>query len=144
MLIAMMLWSQRGLRQIHSLVLEDVTRIPDELAPAITLARIVGVSLPFLFAIAVARQGATPGKALMSLTVRNVATGGYPNYSRALGREALRFIHIAPLMFLGELHLLFLAVVAGVIFDMSRTRLSQTWYDRVLKTVIVAPVVERE
>jgi uncharacterized RDD family membrane protein YckC len=143
MLIALVISSQKGLTQIQSAIMED-RRIPEDLEFATLLMLGVGLAMPFLFAIQVARQGATPGKALMSLTVRSIATGGFPNYPRALGREALRFLHIAPLLIMGELQVVLAALMIGVIFDMSRTRLSQTWYDRVLRTVIVAPIIERE
>jgi hypothetical protein len=142
--IALMLSSQRGVPQIHALVKDD----PEALRHAILIGILAGAALPFLFALQVARQGSTPGKALMSLTVRTMATGTFPGFGRALGREALRFAHIGPLLIpsllLGEVQVLVLALSVAVIFDTSRSRLSQTWYDRLMRTVIVAPIPERE
>jgi uncharacterized RDD family membrane protein YckC len=141
-LITLMVASQKGLAQIGSMLTDDPAAI-EALAPGITAALLVALALPFLFALQVARRGATPGKAVMSLTVRNVADGRFPGYLRALGREALRFAHVAPCMILAETFPVILVVAACVVFDLSRNRLSQTWYDRVTHTVIVAPVPEK-
>ena len=46
-------------------------------------------------------------------------------------------------MILAEAFPVILVVAACVVFDLSRNRLSQTWYDRVTHTVIVAPVPEK-
>jgi hypothetical protein len=146
-LIALMLWSRKGITQIatqmHSRFLATGT-IPDEILSGIAFATLVGVTLPFLFAIQVARQGATPGKAFMQLTVRSVATGNYPPYTRALGREALRFLSIGPLIVPSQITFLLFGFAAFVIFDMSKSRLSQTWYDRATQLVIVTPSPEKE
>jgi hypothetical protein len=138
-LITMMLWSQKGLAQIQAMA-EDQ---PEDLAPAVLAARIAGLAMPFLFAAQVARTGASPGKVALSLTVRNVTDGGYPSYGRALAREALRFVHVMPFV-LPPVAVPFVVVASAVVIgDLSRSRLAQTWYDRVMRTVIVAPVVER-
>jgi hypothetical protein len=144
MLIALMLFAQKGLTQISNAIIDARDGIPEELEPAWMFMQCVGGTLPFLFAFQVARGGATPGKALMSLSVRTVSTGDFPTYPRALGREAIRFLHIAPFLVIGQLQLLLAPLMIGVMYDMSRTRLVQTWYDRVLRIVIVAPVIERE
>jgi uncharacterized RDD family membrane protein YckC len=140
-LITLMVTSQKGLAQIGSM-LSDPEAV-EELAPGIMAALLVALALPFLFALQVARRGATPGKAVMSLTVRNVADGRFPGYLRALGREALRFAHVAPCMILAESFPVILVIATCVVLDLSRNRLSQTWYDRVTHTVIVAPVPEK-
>jgi hypothetical protein len=141
--ITLMLWSQKGLPQIQNMLTEDPPAV-EELAPALLAATVVGLALPFLFAAQVARRGTTPGKAVMSLSVRNVATGAFPNYPRALSREALRFIHVAPFILLSEFSVLAIVMTIIVVLDMSKNRLSQTWYDRATHTIIVAPVVEQE
>jgi hypothetical protein len=139
--IALMLATQRGLSvsQIQSLA-DD----PAAIVRGMIAASVAAAALPFLFAMQVSKQGATPGKALMSLSVRSVATGRFPDYPHALGRETIRLFHVAPFVMLGEFSIFAIVVVVGVIYDMARSRLSQTWYDRALGTVIVAPVVERE
>jgi hypothetical protein len=142
MLIVLMLSSHKGLRQIEALVIAEPGRIPEDLARAIMMALLAGAFLPFVFAIQVARFGATPGKVLMSLTVRNVTNGSFPGYPRALGRELLRFACITPLLLLAELQVLVAALAAGILIDTSRTRLSQSWYDRITRTVIVGVVRE--
>ena len=124
-------------------MLTDDPAAIEELATGITAALLVAFALPFLFALQVSRRGATPGKAVMSLTVRNVADGRFPGYFRALGREALRFAHVAPCMILAESFPVILVIATFVVIDLSRNRLSQTWYDRVTHTVIVAPVAEK-
>jgi uncharacterized RDD family membrane protein YckC len=141
-LITLMIGSQKGLARIGSMLAEDPASV-EELAPALTAAMLVGLALPFLFALQVSRRGATTGKAVMSLTVRNVKDGGFPSYARALGREALRFAHVAPCAILTEGFPVLLVIAVYVMIDLSRNRLSQTWYDRVTRTVIVTPVVEK-
>ena len=109
-LITLMVTSQKGLAQIGSM-LPDPAGF-EEMAPAMTAASLVALALPFLFALQISRRGATPGKAVMSLTVRNVADGRFPGYLRALGREALRFAHVAPCMILAESFPVILVVAA--------------------------------
>jgi hypothetical protein len=138
-LITMMLWSQKGLAQIQTMAEEN----SEELAPAILAARIAGLAMPFLFAAQVARTGASPGKVALSLSVRNVTDGAFPRYGRALAREALRAVHVMPFILPGLVVPFVVVASAVVIGDLSRNRLSQTWYDRLVRTVIVAPVVER-
>jgi hypothetical protein len=138
-LITMMLWSRKGLAQIQAMAEEQ----SPELAPAVLAARVAGIAMPFLFALQVARTGGTPGKMALSLSVRNVVDGGFPTYGRALAREALRFVHMMPFVLPAEVVPFVVLASALVIGDLSRNRLSQTWYDRAMRTVIVAPVVER-
>lgn len=140
MLITLMLVARRGLPQIQEMLRDE----PEALALPVLASMLVAASLPFLFAISVSRQGATPGKALMSLSVRDAVTGRFPAYPRAVGRETLRFLHVPILVLFSELNFVGVALAVLVVFDMSRSRLLQTWYDRALKTVIVAPVVEKE
>jgi RDD family len=137
-LITMMLWSQKGLAQIQAMAEEQF----DELEPALLAAKVAGLAMPFLFALQVARTGASPGKVALSLSVRNVADGGFPTYRRALAREALRFIHVMPFVLPGILVPFVVVASAVVIGDLSRNRLAQTWYDRLMRTVIVTPVPE--
>jgi hypothetical protein len=138
MLIAFMLWSQRGWAQISALRFAE--SVPLEVQQATLVALGVGAMFPFLFATQVTRNGATSGKALMSLTVRSADTGGFPRYGQALLRETLRFACVGPLLLLGQFHLLVAAAFAVILIDMTRNRLSQTWYDRVCRTVVVARV----
>jgi hypothetical protein len=138
-LITMMLWSQKGLAQIQVLAEEQ----PEELAPAILAGKLAALAMPFLFALQVVRTGGSPGKVALSLSVRNVVDGGFPGYARALAREALRFAHVMPFVLPGVAVLVAVVASAVVVGDLSRNRLAQTWYDRVIGTVIVAPVVER-
>lgn len=144
MLITLMLVAQKGMAQIDSMMRESPPSV-EELFPAVAAMMLVGLGLPFLFALQVARRGSTPGKAAMSLSVRNLADGGFPRYSRALGREALRFLCVAPIVLLASPAILgSTTIVVLVVLDMSRSRLSQTWYDRLTRTVIVVPARERE
>lgn len=138
----LMLWARKGLPQIFRSEADDPAAA-NELAPAFLAAMVVGMALPFFFAISVARRGATPGKQLMSLTVRNVTDGAFPDYPRALGRETLRFLQLAVIAVLSTMSNLVWALAFVVIFDLSRSRFSQTWYDRLTRTIIVAPVVEQ-
>lgn len=140
--ITLMLCAQKGLPQIQT-ILADEPGSP-ELTLPVMAAGLVGVSLPFLFAIQVSRRGATPGKAMMSLTVRNLEDGSFPPYPRALSREVLRFLHLMPGLMLGDPLILGGAMILVVFLDMSRNALSRTWYDRVTRTIIVAPEKERE
>jgi uncharacterized RDD family membrane protein YckC len=143
MIITLMVVAQKGWQQIESMLREDPPDVAD-LGPAVFAMLGVAVALPFLFALQIARGGATPGKAAMSLSVRNVSDGAFPRYPRALGREVLRFCCIAPIVLLAPVALVSAVIVFLVILDMSRSRLSQTWYDRLTRTIIVAPVRERE
>jgi uncharacterized RDD family membrane protein YckC len=144
MAIVLMISAQKSLTQIYRTDFADDPQAAAELAPALLAMTVAGLSLPFLFALAVVRRGATPGKAMMSLTVRNLGNGAFPGYARAVGREILRFVHFAPFFFLAESPVIVCAVGFLVVLDMSRNRLSQTWYDRVTHTVIVAPVPESD
>jgi hypothetical protein len=143
MIITLMLVSQKGWQQIESMLRADPPEVA-ELGPAVLAMAVVGFALPFLFALQITRRGATPGKAAMSLTVRNVSDGGFPRYPRALSREMLRFLCIAPIVIVANVALLSAVIVFLVILDMSRNKLSQTWYDRLTRTIIVAPVRESE
>ena len=86
--------SQKGLAQII-----DADRRPGTAARSSRPA-----SPPFArgarYAVPVRAPGRAPGSDArarrMSLSVRNVADGRFPGYLRALGREALRFAHVAP------------------------------------------------
>jgi hypothetical protein len=144
MIITLMLVAQKGWSQIESMLQEDPPAV-EPLAPAVLAMTLVGCLLPFLFALQIARRGTTPGKAAMQLTVRNVSDGGFPGFPRALGREVLRFACVVPIVLLAPPAIIASAVIVFLlIFDMSRSRLSQTWYDRLTRTVIVAPVREPE
>jgi hypothetical protein len=144
MLVTLMVWMQKSLGQIQAMVLDEMPGSATELTTATGAALFAGAAVPFLYAMQVARQGTTPGKAVMKISVRNLTTGAFPNYRRALGREALRFAHVMPLLLPAEVQLFLAAGVFLVMIDMSRNRLCQTWYDRLMRTVIVTPVVERQ
>lgn len=95
---------------------------------------------PLGFAWSVARRGASPGKALIALSVRDYGTGATPGYGRALAREALRFGHV-PLLAssVPGVYLLGMFAWIAVTLDMARNRASRTWYDRLTRTVVVVP-----
>jgi len=105
---------------------------------------------PFLAAAQLRRNGATPGRALFSLVVRDVATGAAPAYRQAFKRESLRAAHLylaaiglaapaaGPAALLGFAPF---ALWAFLAFEVRRSSLSQTWYDRLARTAVLAPAV---
>jgi uncharacterized RDD family membrane protein YckC len=145
---AAMLASGLGLDRLRD-VFERMRLEPDMLpdddraryASASTAFLVASAAAPLLFAWFTSRRAASPGKALLSLTVRDYATGAPPGFGRALARESIRFVH-APLPFLlpdPRVALLGMFLCLGVVFEALRRAASRTWYDRATRTVVVAP-----
>lgn len=150
--VALMVGSQMSLAQFvargtpdPSLTVEQQTAALAEALPALMpgylLALAVMIAVPVVHALMLARQGTTPGKAMLGLSVRDVATGNLPGRGQALIREGLRFLHVVLMLpaIPGKPGVFAVALAA---FDMSRHRLGQSWYDRAAKTIVVAPVIE--
>ncbi len=153
-LLALMLVSGRGLPQIRSLLTDppatdddrplaadETPQVPVELVPGLLAAAVTVLLVPFAFAAQVARHGSTPGKAMFHLSVREVGTGDFPRYRAALGRELLRVAHLVVAM---TTEYAVIVVPLLVTLDMNRSRLAQTWYDRVVGVVVVMPVKEED
>ncbi len=156
-LVALMLFSSHGLPQIGRFMVdfernqaaagtagleerEEFEAEATAIGQGVVGALVVMMLIPFGFALLVARHGGTPGKALFQMTVRDLGSGQFPRFGQALARESLRLMHLLCVAVPGVAVALSIAVSTLVLLDMTRSRLLQTWYDRLTRAVIVAPV----
>lgn len=139
---AMMIGTQKGLPQL--IRLGELTQ--EELAvelPTIMIGTVmaffVASLLPLVSALLLSRSGQTPGKALMGLSVRDIRTGAHLPLGTALAREYTRALVILPGI-LPVMQVIMPLVIGFVTFDLLRSRLLQTFYDRLFGSIVVVPV----
>ncbi len=144
---AAMIASGLSLEQLRQLA-EDLVRPGSEpseadrakYAEAIRALWVVMAAAPLAFAWSVVGRGASPGKALLALSVRDFQSGKTPGFGRALAREALRLVHL-PLVLSSEprVGVAGMFVWIAMTLDTARQRASRTWYDRLTRTIVVVP-----
>lgn len=139
--MALMLGTQRGLGQIvrfGELTPEEQAHEIPQLMLGFVLAMVVAALLPLVSALLLTRSGQTPGKAMMGLTVRSVHDGQLMSLGRAITREYLRALIVLPALF--PPMATFAPLLVGFItFDLLRSRLLQTFYDRLTGAIVVSP-----
>lgn len=140
-LMALMLGTRRGLPELGrlgQLTPEELAIEFPSLLVGVTLAFVVMAVLPLLSALLLARTGATPGKSMMRLTVRNLDDGRFPALGTAIGREYLRALVLLPAI-IPVASMLLPVLVLLVTFDLMRNPLARTFYDRLTGTLVVTP-----